>query len=124
MKLAITATTPNIEASLDQRFGRCSYFILIDTLTKEWESVPNPAVESPHGAGTQSAQFLVEQEIDAVISNKFGPNASKVLVSAGVSLWESKSGNVKAILDAFLKGKLKQVEYSVDEGSPYSEHDQ
>ena len=32
MKVAITSTGDNLESKLDQRFGRCGYFIIYDTV--------------------------------------------------------------------------------------------
>lgn len=121
MKLAIPAKGPTLDSMLANRFGRSPYFIILDISSKEWESLSNPAAESQHGAGTQSAQFLIDNKIDAVVSSRFGPKAGKILVSAGVALWESAPRTVKTIMDDFLKGQLKPVEIDKHREPQYSE---
>ena len=61
MKLAITGGTPQIKTQLERRFGRCAYFIIVDTETRAWEAFPNPAADARGGAGTQAAQFLANR---------------------------------------------------------------
>jgi predicted Fe-Mo cluster-binding NifX family protein len=33
MKICVTATAANLEAQIDPRFGRCSYFVIVDSET-------------------------------------------------------------------------------------------
>jgi predicted Fe-Mo cluster-binding NifX family protein len=42
MKVAITSTGNTTDSKLDQRFGRCSYFVIYDQETKGIEFIPNP----------------------------------------------------------------------------------
>ena len=49
MKIAVTATKPEREAALDRRFGRCGFFVIIDTQTDAWEAFPNPAQDASGG---------------------------------------------------------------------------
>jgi len=44
MKIAITATGPELNASVDPRFGRCAYFIIVDPQTMEYSSIENPNI--------------------------------------------------------------------------------
>jgi len=39
MKIAISAAGPNLESSIDERFGRCHYFIIVETDGRH--SLPN-----------------------------------------------------------------------------------
>jgi len=39
MKIAITATGPDLDSIVDPRFGRCAYFLIIDPETMEYESI-------------------------------------------------------------------------------------
>ncbi len=41
MKIAISATAPSLDADVDPRFGRCSYFIIIDPETMGFEALEN-----------------------------------------------------------------------------------
>lgn len=42
MKIAITSSGNSMDASIDNRFGRCSYFAFYDTETLDIEFIPNP----------------------------------------------------------------------------------
>jgi predicted Fe-Mo cluster-binding NifX family protein len=41
MKVCITSQGDTLEASVDPRFGRCQYFIFIDTETDSFEAIAN-----------------------------------------------------------------------------------
>jgi predicted Fe-Mo cluster-binding NifX family protein len=109
MKIAITSSGKENTSPLNPRFGRCEYFIIIDTDTKEWKAVDNPAIGARGGAGTQAAQFIANQGAKAVISGRFGPNAFTTLEAAGLQAFVSVQETVDAALDKFLAGELEQI---------------
>ncbi|MGD8456160.1 MAG: NifB/NifX family molybdenum-iron cluster-binding protein [Anaerolineales bacterium] len=109
MKIAITSSGKENTSPLNPRFGRCEYFIIIDTDTKEWKAVNNPAIGARGGAGTQAAQFIANQGAKAVISGRFGPNAFTTLEAAGLQAFVSVQETVDAALDKFLAGELEQI---------------
>lgn len=115
MKVLITVTSPNFEASLDPRFGRAAYFLMVDSETLEWEAQPNSAVHASGGAGIKAAQFVVNSGCKAVISGDCGPNAFDVIDAAGVAMYVfGSSQNVQEALNNLKEGKLEQL------GSPSS----
>jgi len=109
MKLALTATAPKFDAPFERRFGRCAYFIVVDTETREWQALPNPATEARGGAGTQAAQFIANQGVTAVVSGRFGPNAYAALNAAGLQMYTAGQGSVDALFEEYLAGKLKSA---------------
>lgn len=109
MKLAISADGPQLEAQLDARFGRCAYFIFVDTETHAWEASPNPAIDARGGAGTQAAQFIANKGAQGVISGHFGPNAFEALVAAGIIMYAAAGGRVESVVEEFSSGQLKKV---------------
>jgi len=72
MKIAITSNNNNLDSKLDNRFGRCSYFAIYDTESKNVEFYANPSKESTEGAGPASAQFVASKGVKKVISGEFG----------------------------------------------------
>ena len=58
MKIAVTATEPSLDGAVDPRFGRCPYFVIVETDDLVFEAVDNPNVTLGGGAGIQSAQFM------------------------------------------------------------------
>ena len=109
MKLAISADGPQLEAQLDARYGRCAYFIFVDTETHAWEASPNPAIDARGGAGTQAAQFIANQGAQAVISGHFGPNAFEALDAASIKMYAAAAGRVESVVEEFSSGQLKKV---------------
>ena len=109
MKVAITADEPLFEAQLEPRFGRCAIFVIVDSETREWKPIQNPAAEAMGGAGTQAAQFLADQGVEAVISGDFGPNAYIVLDAANIRMYKSEVNQISSLFEKYLTDQLEQV---------------
>ncbi len=107
MKICITSEGNNFDSKVDQRFGRCQYFIFVDTDTSEFEAVQNQNVDGMGGVGVQSGQLMAEKQTKVIITGKVGPNASQTLESAGIEIILDVDGTVKDALERFNKGELK-----------------
>ena len=107
MKICITAEGDNLEASVDQRFGRCQCFIFVDTDTMDFEAVQNQNISGMGGVGIQSGQLVTEKGAKAVLTGKVGPNASQTLQAAGIDVVVDVSGKVRDVVDKFKSGELK-----------------
>lgn len=106
MKIAVSSTAPGIDAEVSPIFGRCNCFVVVDTATQEVKILENPAQIASGGAGIQSAQLIVQEGVDAVISGNVGPNAMQVLSAAGVKTYLASGGDVAAAVAALQEGKL------------------
>ena len=111
MKIVITSSGNNLDGDMDPRFGRCEYFIVVDTDSMSFEAIPNPALAAPGGAGIQAAQFIVDLKGDAVISGNYGPNAFGVLSAAAMDLYRIETTMpVKDVVARFNTGELEKVD--------------
>jgi predicted Fe-Mo cluster-binding NifX family protein len=99
MKVAISSTDNTLDASLDPRFGRCAYFIFVDSETGEFEAIANPAASQSGGAGIQAATTVVEKGAQVVISGSFGPKADRALVAGGVQMCTTQAATVRLALE-------------------------
>ncbi len=72
MKVAITSTGNTLDSTLDQRFGRCTCFVIYNTETKGIEFIPNPNRDAQEGAGPASVQIVASKGVEKVISGEFG----------------------------------------------------
>ena len=106
MKIAISSSGKDLEAQLDPRFGRCRYFLIVDTDNLDFQALDNENGALGGGAGVQSAQFVVSKGVEAVITGSCGPNAMQVILAAGVKVYTGQSGTVKDIVEAYKGGKL------------------
>ena len=107
MKIAITATAPNLDADIDPRFGRCQYFIIADLDTMEFEALDNSGANAGGGAGIATAQILAGKSIEAVLTGNCGPNAYEVLAAAGIKVVTGVSGKVREAIQSYKSGKLQ-----------------
>lgn len=111
MKIAISTYEENLNSAIDQRFGRCRYFLIVDLDKKDvrhFEAVANKGNIQGHGAGIKAAEQLGELGIDAIITGQLGPNASEILKKLGIKAY-SASGMIKTALDNFADGKLQLI---------------
>jgi len=109
MKIAITATGPDLQSPVDARFGRAQYFIIYDAETQEFDAFENINTNVAHGAGIQSALFISSKGIGVVITGRVGPNAFQALTTAGIQILEITGGTVAQVIEAYQKGKLPVI---------------
>ena len=110
MKIAITSTGPNLEAEMDQRFGRAQLFLIVDTETGRFTAVDNTQnLEAPQGAGIQAAGTVVDQDVEVLITGHCGPNAFKTLQAAGVKVIVGARGTNAEVVEQFKKGQLSDA---------------
>jgi predicted Fe-Mo cluster-binding NifX family protein len=99
-KICITSKGPDLDAEVEDVFGRASYFLFVEPETMEFEVYKNPAVEEAHGAGIQSAQLMAEKGVTAVLTSQIGPNARRVLESAGIRIILVSGGTVQEAINS------------------------
>lgn len=109
MKICITSMGEDINAEVDPRFGRCKYFLIVDTETMDAESVSNEGISSSGGAGIQAAQMVAKTGAVTVITGNIGPNAFQTLTAAGIKVITGVNGNINQVVDKFKKGELKEI---------------
>ncbi len=109
MKICISSTGKNLDADVDQRFGRCQYFLIIDSDTMQIKTLPNEATLSSGGAGIQAAQIVTKEKVDIVITGNIGPNAFQILQAAGITIFTGAEGTIHEVLENYKKGNLKET---------------
>jgi len=106
MKIAVTSTGPTLNDNVEARFGRCPYFLIIETDTMSVEPIRNPNVSLGGGAGTQSAQLMAEKGVASVLTGNCGPNAFRVFGAAGIDVITGVNGQVRSAVEQFKSGSL------------------
>ena len=110
MEVAITSVDGTMEGMVDERFGRCRKFIIYDSETKNHTIIDNALnMGATQGAGIQGAQNVINSGARVVISGHLGPNAYRVLQSAGIAVYTASNMTVAQAIEAYEKGRLKKL---------------
>lgn len=110
MKICVSSQGDNLDSQVDLRFGRCQYFLIVDTNTLDFEAVKNANVEAMGGAGIQSGQLVSEKQVKVVLTGNVGPNAFRTLQAAGIEVIVGVSGVVREAVEKYNKGELKSTQ--------------
>ncbi|MEN6321152.1 MAG: NifB/NifX family molybdenum-iron cluster-binding protein [Syntrophaceae bacterium] len=110
MKICITSEGTTLDSKIDPRFGRCRYFMIIETDTMEFQAIENANLNASGGAGIQSGQLMASNRLKAVLTGNVGPNAFQTLQAAGIEIFTGVSGMVKDALEKYKKGDLKKTQ--------------
>lgn len=107
MKIAVSSAGTTLDSQIDPRFGRCAYFLIIETEDMSFEAFDNENIALGGGAGIQSAQFIASKGAETVITGSCGPNAVRTLSAAGVKLFVDQSGTVKEAVEKYKNDELR-----------------
>jgi predicted Fe-Mo cluster-binding NifX family protein len=114
MKIAITSSGNSLQSAVDPRFGRCSYFIIYDDKTSEFQVLDNGAQSAAGGAGVEAARLVSQSGAEVVLTGEVGPKAFQALNAAGMPVSTGAEGTVKETIEKYKAGKLgSQKEPSV-----------
>ena len=109
MKIAVSAGGKDLDAPIDPRFGRCAYFIFVNTDDMSFEAFDNESLALGGGAGIQASQFVASKGAKVVLTGNVGPNAVQTLAAAGVEVIVGQTGTVKQAIDDYKGGRLKST---------------
>jgi len=107
MKVAVSSTGNHLDSLIDPRFGRCAYFVFVETEDMSHEAWENPSMSQGGGAGIQSAQFVASKGAKVVITGNCGPNAVTTLSAAGIDLILGRLETVRQAVEDYKGGRLK-----------------
>ena len=104
MKIGISAKGGSMEAEVEPRFGRCAYFLIVDSETMRFEAFSNPATTLTGGAGPRTVQEFVSRGAKVVLTGHVGPNAQQALEAAHLEVATGVSGTVRKAVETYLAG--------------------
>jgi predicted Fe-Mo cluster-binding NifX family protein len=109
MRICVSSAANSLDASVDPRFGRCPYFIIVDSETMQFEAVPNVASGAMGGAGIKAAQTIAGKGVKVLITGNVGPNAFQALSAAGIKIVTGAYGTVREVVEKYKRGELKET---------------
>lgn len=109
MKIAISSSGKELNSLLDPRFGRCPFYAIYDTEDKKWNFLTNPGALEGSGAGVKASQFLIEKQADLLLTGDVGPNASRILNSAGIKVYSLSEVPIEKALHLYQQGQYSPI---------------
>jgi predicted Fe-Mo cluster-binding NifX family protein len=106
MKVAVSSSGKDLNSEIDPRFGRCAFFLIVETDDMSFEAFDNENISISGGAGIQSAQFIASKGARAVITGNCGPNAVRTLAAAGIELFANNTGRLSDAIERYKNGEL------------------
>ncbi len=117
MVVALTAQEESFDSAVDSRFGRAKKFMIYDIEKGTFSFIDNNQnLNSPQGAGIQSAQNVVEAGAGAVITGHCGPKAFQVLETAGLEVYLGDGMTLKEAVEKFKNNELDKIKSADVEG--------
>ena len=111
MKIAISSTGKDLESEIDAKFGRCVYFLIVETEGKEiknFKAIENTAKAQVGGAGITAGEIVANQKVDVIITENLGPRAFSVFNQFGIKIYQGQ-GKIKNAVQNLIDGKLEEL---------------
>ena len=107
MKIAVSATGGSVSAQMSERFGRCAYFLIVNSDTMNFEPISNTGQSMSGGAGPEAARVIANKGAEVLLTGNVGPNAKGALEAAGIKVETGYTGEmtVKEAIEKYLQDK-------------------
>ena len=106
--VAVSSEGPEMDAMVDPRFGRAGGFIIADIKSQSFKYIDNGASQlMAQGAGIGTAERMVEEGVEVVLSGYVGPKAFQALRAADIRVCQNVDGvTVGEALEKYCAGQL------------------
>ena len=107
MKIAVSATGDSMNAEVSEYFGRCAYFLIVDSQTMKFEPISNAGTGMMGGAGPEAVRLISSRGAEIILTGAVGPNAKSALDAAGITIvtGSRSSMTVKEVVEKYLEDK-------------------
>lgn len=109
MRIGISAKGRTLDSLLDERFGRCEYFLIYDTKNEQVNILENEGQTASGGAGIKAAQQLIDEKVDLLITGHLGPNAYELVEKSGIKAYECKTMTISEAIQKLDNDELIEI---------------
>jgi predicted Fe-Mo cluster-binding NifX family protein len=125
MRIAVSADTDSgLNSPVSSHFGRCPYFVLVDTDSEAIARVDT--VRNPFFGNHQPGQvpaFVNSQGVQVMLSGGMGAGAVSFFNQYGIQVATGASGTVGEAIERYLAGSLRGTEPCCpDDGGHHHHH--
>jgi len=110
MKVAIAARGKTLHSHVNDRFGRASFFVVVDPDSMKFNAIENPGRKQKDAAGVKASRILISKGVDAVVVRNIGHNALVTLDGGGIKVYVGAAGTVLDAIERLKKGELTTAE--------------
>ena len=111
MRIAISVETNNgLDSAVAHHFGRCPFFVLVDTEDNEVQAVE--VIDNPFYSAHQPGQvpsFINDQKANVMISGGMGGRAIQFFQEFGIGATTGADGTVRETLKKYFDGELVEA---------------
>ena len=115
MLVAISIEKPELLSEISNGFGISKYFLIYDSEMNTSDFFPNPYSTELGCAGIQSARFLFEKNIEALITANIGLHPLSFLNSLNIKVYRCIKESAEEAIKLFKEKKLEEIETSENE---------
>lgn len=84
-----------MDALVSEQFGRCQYFLIVDSETMKFEAVSNLGEQIQSGAGPKAAELIINKGAEVLLTGHVGNKAEEALKRGGLKIVDGFKGTVK-----------------------------
>ena len=107
--IAIPVKNQEENPEIDERFGRCNMFCIIDNTN--YKFIENRSKDNTSGAGGESVKLLADEDVTTIISPHIGPKAMDAINALKMEVFNmGDSKTVSDALENLKNGKLEKVD--------------
>ncbi|NFF29838.1 diguanylate cyclase [Clostridium botulinum] len=112
MKIAVSSTGKELKDLMDDRFGRCTYFVIHDSEINKTKFIENEGHKTGAGAGIAAAKQILDEDINVIITGYLGPNAFDVFEGSDIEAFKCSEVTVEKAIELYKNNKLEKLEYA------------
>jgi predicted Fe-Mo cluster-binding NifX family protein len=103
-KIAVTSTGGSMDALVSEQFGRCRYFVIVDSKTMKFEAISNIGEQLQSGAGPKAAELIINNGAEVLLTGRVGDKAEEALKRGGIKIVDGfkSTTKVKDAVDSYL----------------------
>lgn len=95
MKIAVTSTGGSMDSQISEQFGRCQYFLIVDSETMKFEAISNLGEQMRNGAGPKAAELIISKGAEVLLTGHVGDRAESVLSKSGIKIVNGFNNSLK-----------------------------
>ena len=105
MKIAITATGPDLDAPVALKLGTAAYLQIIETDTMAVEVLDAPLASAGSGAGIRALALILGQGVRTILTGFISPGIAATLADNGIESVTRVTGTVRTAVEGYLAGQ-------------------